>query len=62
MFTASTWTAPSDLADRLAATLVATAAMSTSPLMRALETSLIVRLHGGGVDGGSRLTVGDGRG
>ena len=39
MFTASTWTAPSDLADRLAATLVATAAMSTSPLMRALETA-----------------------
>ena len=41
VFTASTWMPPSVLAARLAATLVATAAISAVPLTRASVTSLL---------------------
>ena len=39
MFTASTWIDSGFLLTRVAATLVATAAMSASPLMRAEDTA-----------------------
>ena len=41
VFTASTWMPPPLLADRLAAALVAMAAMSASPFTRAVDTSVL---------------------